>query len=61
MSSALSRAMDYWQAGRPVPRNLAAELLADGEDLPALQRFHLKVAHGRSQAPRLPEIHQPEG
>jgi hypothetical protein len=46
--SALSRALDHWQAGHPIPRNIALELIEDGHDVASLQRFHLKASrpHG---------------
>lgn len=59
MSSYLSQAIDAWQAGRPVPRNVAAALIEEGYDLPSLSRFHSKASNGSRKAPLLPEVHYP--
>jgi hypothetical protein len=38
--SALSRAMFFWANGRPIPLTLAAELMAQGYDVKALEDLH---------------------
>ncbi len=42
--SALSRALDHWQAGRSIPLTLAQELVEEGYDPGQLQRFHRKIS-----------------
>lgn len=39
--SALGRAIQQWQAGRPIPMTLAVELMAQGFDVPSLEARHL--------------------
>lgn len=39
--SALGRAIAHWQSGRRIPMTLAAELMEQGYDVPALERKHL--------------------
>lgn len=38
--SPLSRAIALWNAGKHIPMDLAVALMAEGYDLPALQRAH---------------------
>ena len=42
-TSALGRAIAYWQAGSYIPLTLATELMADGYDVGVLEAHHLKV------------------
>lgn len=38
--SALGRAIAIWSQGRAIPMTLAAELMEQGYDVPALERAH---------------------
>ncbi len=38
--SALGRAIAIWSRGQRIPLTLAAELMEDGYDVPALERAH---------------------
>lgn len=42
-TSALGRAIAYWQAGRYIPLTLATELMADGYDVGVLEARYLKA------------------
>ena len=42
-TSALGRAVAYWQAGSYIPLTLAAELMADGYDVGVLEARYLKA------------------
>ena len=39
---ALSKAIFIWKAGRSIPLTLFAQLLADGYDVPSLERAYRK-------------------
>lgn len=39
--SALGRAIAQWRTGRPIPMTLAAELMQQGYDVPALEARHM--------------------
>jgi hypothetical protein len=38
--SPLSRAIAIWQAGKNIPLDVAAALMAEGYDVPSLERAH---------------------
>lgn len=40
--TAYERALIYWAHGEPLPLDLAAELMADGYDVEALEARHLR-------------------
>ena len=42
-TSALGRAIAYWQAGKYIPLTLATELMADGYDVGVLEARYLKA------------------
>ena len=42
-TSALGRAIAYWQAGSYIPLTLATELMADGYDVGVLEARYLKA------------------
>lgn len=41
-TSALGRAIAYWQSGRYIPLTLATELMAEGYDVGSLEARYLK-------------------
>ncbi|MBN9346639.1 MAG: hypothetical protein J0I48_10645 [Devosia sp.] len=42
LTSALGRAIALWSQGKSIPMTLAAELMAEGYDIPSLERRHRK-------------------
>lgn len=42
-TSALGRAIAYWQSGSYIPRTLATELMADGYDVGVLEARYLNA------------------